>query len=206
MCTGMWGVCVCVNAHVQKACVPPHPQTSLWTHTWGCKCSLGQGLVCLHQVRTLRPPAEAPHALPASWLSFDVSLETARLASHSGPRWGPGSWLSSHQEIGMRSNQKVRPLPCRGRLLAKPRPLQQQQQDRLASPRFPLSPPNHKQQGANGEWPDEEHFNVIYLLIRKHKFAFLFNWLSDLWEFYCKWSTALIGYATAVAAWCQAAT
>lgn len=60
-------------------------------------------------------------------------------------------------------------------------------------PHLPLPSPNHRHRGANGEWPDGEHFNVIYLLIRKHKFAFLFNWLSDLWEFYCKRSTVLIG-------------
>lgn len=82
---------------------------------------------------------------------------------------------------------------------AKPRPLQRKQ-GRLASSHFPLPSPNHQHGGANGEWPDGKHFNVIYLLIRKHKFVFLFNWLSDLWEFHCKCSTVFIGCAAAAAA------
>lgn len=100
----------------------------------------------------------------------------------------------------MGNKGKVLHLPCRGRLPAKPWPLQHKL-DRLASPPFPLPPPNHKHPGANGERPDGEHFHVIYLLIRRHKFAFLFNWLSDLWGFYCEWSAALLtGRAIAAAA------
>lgn len=63
----------------------------------------------------------------------------------------------------------------------------------IAAPPLPLPPPPHKHPGANGERPDGERFTVIYLLIRKHKFAFLFNWLRDLWEFDCRRNTALIG-------------
>lgn len=40
---------------------------------------------------------------------------------------------------------------------------------------------------------------MIYLLIRKHKFVFLFNWFSDLWNFYSKCSTAFIGAVAAAA-------
>lgn len=100
---------------------------------------------------------------------------------------GSWVWLSGHQEVGggAVSNLKVLHIfPAQPRLCAA---------SSIAASPLPLPPPNHKHPGANGERPDGEHFNVIYLFIRKHEFAFLFNWLSDLWEFDCQWSTALIG-------------
>lgn len=34
---------MCMDAHIYKAHVPPHPQTPVWIHSWGrYKCSWGR--------------------------------------------------------------------------------------------------------------------------------------------------------------------